>query len=274
MGRTKSLDERSLAGAGEAARCVVEVHRALSEHLRVGMELGEVDAFVGAQLKLLGAKSCFLHYRVPRLPPFPCQACLSVNECVVHGTSESLGRPLREGDVLKVDVGTSKGGWIGDAAWTYVFGDAKDEVRGLCEAGKESLRRGVAELRPGNKLIAFAKAVQDHVEGECGFHLVRGLGGHGYGRRLHEPPWVSNVVPTFPGEWPDALMEIRAGLLLAVEPMLAVGTGRTRSDERAWPIESEDGSMTVHYESDVVVGEDGPIDLTAGLWEIDDVIDA
>jgi methionyl aminopeptidase len=250
----------------------VEVHRELSGFLRVGQELAEVDAFVGRQLKLLGAKSCFLKYRVPRLPPFPSQACLSVNACVVHGTAASLGRPLRAGDVLKVDIGTSKNGWIGDAAWTYVFGEPDDEVRRLCEAGKESLRRGIEELRPGNKLISFAKAVQGHVEGECGFHLVRGLGGHGYGRRLHESPWVSNVVPSWPGEWPDALMEVKAGMLLAVEPMLAVGTGMTESDPKGWPIYSADGSMTVHYEADVAVGEDGPIDLTAGLGEIEDVI--
>lgn len=252
----------------------METHHALSGFLRVGQELGEVDAFVGQQLKRLGAKSCFLRYRVPRLPAFPSQACLSVNACVVHGTSTTLGRALAAGDVLKIDIGTTKGGWIGDAAWTYVFGEPTEEVARLCAAGKESLRRGVAELHPGNKLIAWAKAVQGHVEGECGFHLVRGLGGHGYGKRLHESPWVSNVVPTFPGEWPDALMEVRAGMLLAVEPMIAVGTGMTSSDDGAWPIYSADGSMTVHYESDVLVGEDGPEDLTAGLFDLEDVIDA
>jgi methionyl aminopeptidase len=213
-----------------------------------------------------------LRYRVPKLPPFPNHACLSVNDCVVHGTSTSHREPMREGDLLKIDVGVLKDGWIGDAAWTYSFGEPGEEAAALMAAGKESLRLGIAALQPGAALIEWARAVQGHVEGECGLHLVRGLGGHGYGRRLHEAPWISNVVPTFPGEWPDALMELAPGMLMAVEPMLATGSPHTRSGKREWPMYAADGSLTVHYEADVLVTADGPRDLTAGLWEIDDVI--
>ncbi len=273
VSKSVGLGADELAGLREAARCVVEVHRGLAGYLRVGMTLPEVDVFVAETLQKLGAKSCFFRYRVPKLPPFPSHACLSVNECVVHGTASSLGRPLRSGDVLKVDIGTLKDGWIGDAAWTYVFGEPTDEVAKICEAGKESLRRGVETLRVGNKLIEFARAVQGCAEGEYGMHLVRGLGGHGYGRRLHESPWISNTVPTYPGEWPDALMDVRPGMVMAVEPMLAVGTPETTSRRREWPIDSADGSMTVHYESDIVVHADGPEDMTAGLWDLPDVID-
>lgn len=272
MGQPSARSERDVEQAAEAARCVVETHRALADFLRHGIDLAAVDLFVAETLAKLGAKSCFLRYRVPRLPPFPNHACLSVNDCVVHGTSTSLGRPLHEGDLLKVDIGVFKDGWIGDAAYTYSFGEPSEETRRLMESGKESLRRGVAALQPGAKLADWAHAVQQHVEGECGFHLVRGLGGHGYGRRLHDSPWVSNVMPSFPGEWPDALMDVRPGMLLALEPMIAVGTPHTRSEKRGWPMYSADGSMTVHYEADVLIAEDGPRDLTDGLLDVADVI--
>ena len=258
--------------ATEAARCVVETHRELAGFLRVGVELPAVDIFVGETLSKLGAKSCFLRYRVPRLPPFPSHACLSVNDCVVHGTAATLGRPLAEGDLLKVDVGVVKDGWIGDAAWSYAVGQPTDAVVKLMNAGKESLRRGIDALQPGNELIEWAKAVQQHVETECGFHLVRGLGGHGYGRKLHDSPWISNVVPAFPGEWPDARAIVTPGSFLAVEPMIAVSTPHTRSDDRAWPMYAADGSMTVHHEADVYISDDGPVNLTHGLFDLNDVV--
>lgn len=220
----------------------------------------------------LGCRSCFLGYKVGRSPAFPSHACLSVNECVVHGTAGYLTRPLREGDVLKIDIGVWHQGWVGDAAWTYLFAPVAAEVRRLAECGKESLRRGVEQLRPGNTFLAWAQAVQQHVEEECGFHLIRGLGGHGYGRRLHAPPFVANSVPTYSGEWPDALTPCSPGTLVAVEPMLAIGTGETFQRGREWPVFTKDGSMSVHYEHDVLITEEGPRVLTAGLEHINDVV--
>jgi methionyl aminopeptidase len=145
-------------------------------------------------------------------------------------------------------------------------------VRALTSAGKESLRRGVKELKPGSPYLNWARAVQKHVEQEHPFHLIRGLGGHGYGRKLHAPPFVSNVVPTHPNEWPDAMTSPQPGTLLAVEPMIAVGTGQTIQRRNEWPVFTADGSLSVHYEHDVLVTENGPEVLTAGLEEINDVI--
>lgn len=264
--------EKDLSGARDAAGLVVETHRALSGFLRHGQTLAEIDAFVGRTLDKLGATSCFFKYNPGRMPPFPSQACLSVNECVVHGTAGYLTRPMEAGDLLKVDVGVKYRGWIGDAAWTYSFGEPSDENRRLMESGKESLRKGVQQLRPGNTFLEWARAVQKVVEEDYGFHLIRGLGGHGYGRSLHAAPWISNVVPTFPGEWPDANLRCEPGMLVAVEPMIAVGTGETRQGRKQWPIFSADGSMSVHYEHDVLISENGPVVLTAGLEEIEDVI--
>jgi methionyl aminopeptidase len=163
-------------------------------------------------------------------------------------------------------------GWIGDAAWTYGFGEPTEEVRRLTECGKESIKIGIDRLRAGRPMIDWARALQHYVENECKLHLVRGLGGHGYGRKLHEPPFISNTVPTFRGEWPDAYKVFQPGMLLAVEPMIAVGTGRVVQESGGWPMYTADGSMSVHYEHDVLVTHDGPRVLTEGLDEIEAVI--
>ncbi|MEQ8770488.1 MAG: M24 family metallopeptidase [Phycisphaerales bacterium] len=255
-----------------AAQRVVEIHRRLSEFLAHGQTLAEIDAFVGGSLADLGCKSCFFKYAPGRMPPFPSQACLSVNDCVVHGTAGYRAEPLVEGDVLKIDIGVSYRGWIGDAAWTYVFGQPTPEVVKLCEAGKESLRRGIATIGPDTELIEWARAVQGCVHDDYGFHLIRGLGGHGYGRKLHAPPFVSNTVPASSFEWPESRSCPEPGTLIALEPMLAVGTGQTTQAPRSWPIYSADGSMTVHYEHDVLVTESGNKLLTEGLDDLEDVI--
>lgn len=255
-----------------AAQKVVEVHHACAEFLRVGQTLAEIDAFVGETLARLKAKSCFRGYRPGGMPPFPSHACLSVNACVVHGTAGYTTEPLQCGDLLSIDIGVAFRGWIGDAAWTYSFGEPEPALRKLCDAGKDALRLGVEQLRPGNKLIEWARAVQACVETDRGLHLVRGLGGHGYGRKLHTAPHVSNVVPSFHGEWPDANLECRPGMLLAVEPMIAIGTPDITQKPRSWPIFTADGSMSVHYEHDVLVTERGPRVLTEGLENVKDVI--
>lgn len=264
--------ESDLKGARAAADLVVKTHEALAGFLAHGQTLAEIDAFVGKTLESLGATSCFHRYSPGRMPPFPSQACLSVNNCVVHGTAGYLTRPLEAGDLLKIDIGVKFRGWIGDAAWTYSFGPPTDEIRRLMDSGKESLAKGVQELRVGQPFLNWAKIVQRVVEQEYGFHLIRGLGGHGYGRSLHAPPWISNVVPSYPGEWPDANLRCQSGMLVAVEPMIAVGSGDTRQGKKQWPIFVADDSMSVHYEHDVLISDDGPVVLTAGLEQLEDVI--
>lgn len=266
------LRSADVDAAYAAAQCVVETHRRISAWLREGMTLARIDAEVARVLESLKCRSAFLHYRAGRTPPFPSHACLSVNECVVHGTAGYMERPLVKGDVLKLDIGVIRQGWIGDAAWTYSFGEPAPEVRRLMECGKESLRRGIPQLRPGATLDAWARAVQGFVEGECGFHLVRGLGGHGYGRKLHAPPYLSNVAVELPEVWHEAKWACRPGTLLAVEPMIGLGTGEIVQHKNTWPIFTAEGSMSVHYEHDVLIGEDGPRVLTEGMEGLPDVV--
>lgn len=263
-----------------AGQCVVEIHRRLAGHLRVGQTLAQIDHFVARSLEDLRCESCFFKYRQGRLPPFPSQACLSLNECVVHGTAGYYEAPMKPGDMLKIDIGVLHRGWIGDAAWTYTFqAFPSDEAGRLVEAGKQSLTRGIRELRPGNTYFDWARVVQQTVEKEHGFHLIRGLGGHGYYRRkLHEPPFISNVLPsdlTIRGtsaEWPDAATPCEVGAVVAVEPMVAIGTSQIFSQPHQWPVFTRDRSLSVHYEHDVMITENGPKLLTEGLDELPDLV--
>lgn len=270
--RTGTLSSADTDLAYAAAQAVVRTHERLAEYVRAGRTLAEIDARVGSVLRELGVRSCFLGYKPSGMPPFPNHACLSVNDCVVHGMSTTLARPLERGDVFKLDIGVWHKGFVGDAAWTYSIGEPEPRARALMDAGKESLRRGVEQLRPGNTYAHWARAVQSYVEGERGYRLVRGLGGHGIGRSLHGPPYVSNVLPSYPGEWPDAQTPCAPGTLVAVEPMLAETTGEVRHARRSWPIFTADGSLSVHYEHDVLITEDGPRVLSEGMERLPDVL--
>ncbi len=259
--------------AAQAAARVVTIHQHLAGWMKPGMTLAKIDAEIARLLTQLQCKSAFLGYKMGgKGPAFPSQACLSVNECVVHGTAASLPRPLQQGDVLKVDIGVVYRGFIGDAGWTYHFGKAPSEVRRLMDTGKRALAEGVKELRPGNVYLNWAKTVQRICEHEAGFHLVRGLGGHGYGRTLHAPPFVSNTVPEGPNDWAEAHYPCTPGTLVAVEPMLAAGTSHVVQAPKAWPVLTADRSMSVHYEHDVLITAAGPRVLTDGLQDVPDEI--
>jgi methionyl aminopeptidase len=263
---------RDIEGAKAAATRVCRVHDALATFIKPGITLSEIDAFVAETLTKLDSKSCFYRYRIPGQRPFPSHSCLSLNDCVVHGTHLDVVRPLQEGDVLSIDIGVLHKGWIGDAAWTYGIVDVSDASRKLMAVGIDSLRRGIDAMQLGRPLIDWARAVQECVEKEAGYSLVRGLGGHGYGKTLHAAPFISNVVPTTQNEWPDAFRVFEAGQLLAVEPMLASGEHEVTSDVESWPIRTVDGSMTVHYEADVLITESGPDVLTADMFNLPDLV--
>jgi methionyl aminopeptidase len=261
-----------LEHAQAAATKVVEIHKRLADFIKPGVTLALIDTFVGQTLDALGAKSCFKGYKVPRCPAFPSFSCLSPNDCIVHGTAGFRREPLVEGDTISIDIGVRYHGWVGDAAWTYYLGAMSDDQKRLCRAGRESINAGIEQLVPGKPYLNFAKAVQDVVEAQHGLHCVRGLGGHGYGQALHEPPFIANALPTYPGEWPDAQTQIKTGTLLAVEPMIAVGTPEISQERGTWPIMTADGSLSVHYEHDVYIADDGPIVLTAELENLPDVV--
>ncbi|MDP7006021.1 MAG: type I methionyl aminopeptidase [Phycisphaerales bacterium] len=262
------IQGKEIDAARISAQFVVDIHRSLTDYLRAGLTLPEIDSFIAENLRVLNCKSAFYKYRIPGQPPFPSQSCLSVNECVVHGTHIMNQAPLAAGDLVSIDIGVTHQGWIGDAAWTWGIESVSDENMQLMQAGRESLTAGIEAMKPNRPLMDFARAVEEVAENKYGFHLIRGLGGHGYGKTLHTPPFVSNVVPNHPSEWPDGWRKFEEGMLIAVEPMLAVGTGQIENERGTWPIYSADHSMSVHYEADIFISSNGPIDLTEGLHEL------
>jgi methionyl aminopeptidase len=264
--------QQDVDGVAAAAQCVTTTHERLVEYLQVGRTLAQIDRFVAETLSSLDCRSAFLRYRMKGHPPFASHSCLSLNDCIVHGTHDMTDKPLELGDILSVDIGVIHHGWIGDAAWTYAIGEATDEALELMACGRESLRRGIASVKAGRPLVEWAQTLQPYVEEDCGYFLVRGLGGHGYGRTLHGPPFLSNVTPRHPSEWPDAWETFKPGMLLAVEPMIALGSGEIISDGKAWPIYTADGSLSVHYEADILVTENGARDLTAGMSQLPDIV--
>ena len=272
MNRSLVAHPKDIELARTAAECVVKVHQELTSFLKTGLTLPEIDAFVGKTLKSLNCKSAFFKYSIPGQSPFPSQSCLSVNECIVHGTHVMEQTPLKPGDLVSIDIGSKYKGWIGDAAWTWAIEYACDENMRLMEAGRKSLSSGIEAMQPGRPLIDFARAVQQVAECDYPFHLVRGLGGHGYGKTLHCPPYISNAVPSHPAEWPDALKLFEEGMLLAVEPMLTVGTPEIKQSRGAWPIYSADNSMSVHYEADILITKEGHINFTKELETLPYVI--
>lgn len=261
-----------IQGARAAAQCVVQTHHRLVEYLRAGQTLAEIDQFVAETLADIDCRSAFLRYRMKGQPPFPSHACLSLNDCVVHGTHNMTSEPIKPGDLLSIDIGVIHDGWIGDAAWTYAIQEASEDAQRLMACGRQALQRGIKTMQAGRPLIDWAKVVQQYVENECGFRLIRGLGGHGYGRKLHGAPFVSNLVPTHPGEWPDAWLAFKVGMLLAVEPMLAIGTREVTSDDKRWPISTADGSLSAHYEAGILITESGQCDLTEGMQQLPDIV--
>lgn len=264
--------DKDVQSAARAADCVVQTHQRLAEWLQPGYTLAQIDEYIAGILADLNCKSAFIGYRAKPHPAFPSHACLSPNECVVHGTHNFTDAPIQEGDLLSVDIGVTHHGWIGDAAWTYAICGTDEQGHALMDAGKMSLARGIEAMQPGKPLLDWARAVQTHAEDECGFKLIRGLGGHGYGRTLHGPPFISNVVPSHPGEWSDAFSTFKPGLLVAVEPMLSLTSSQIRSNGREWPLFTSDDSLSVHYEADVLITEDGPCNLTAKLFDLPDVV--
>lgn len=259
-------NDKEIKAAAAAAEIVVKIHQQLSQWLCAGKTLAAIDAFVAEGLKKHGATSAFLKYKTGHYPAFPSYSCLSPNEVIVHGTAGMSIKPLKAGDIISIDIGVKYQGWIGDAAWTYIIEKPNnDEVVKLCECGITSLQRGVEQLKSGNILLDWARVVQSCVEIDYGFHCIRGLGGHGYGKILHTPPYVSNTVPIYNGEWQEATLKLRPGMLLAVEPMVAIGTAELIQHQRKWPILTADGSLSVHYEHDIIITDSQPLVLTKEL---------
>lgn len=244
-----------IEGIRRAARTVMEILALLRDAVHAGVTTGELDALARAELARRGATSNFAGYTpIKGVPPFPGVICASVNEEVVHGIPGP--RVLAQGDIVALDFGAVLDGWHGDSAITVAVGQVAPAVDRLLAVTQEALRRGVAAAQPGKRVFDISRAIQSYVEGE-GYSLVRGYGGHGIGRSLHEDPSVPNVVE--PGQ-PNPLL--RPGMVMCIEPMVSAGRPRVRERNDRWTVVTADGSLAAHFEHMVAITADGPEVLT------------
>ncbi len=240
----------------QAGRHVGEILLALREQVEPGMTTGDLDRAAAAAIRERALQSSFLGYAPGGAPPYPAVVCTSVNEEIVHGIPGE--RELHSGDVLKIDFGVICEGFHGDSAVTVVVGGdaASDELTlRMIEVTRASLYAGVEQLRVGNRLGDVSHAVQCAVE-KAGFTVVRDFVGHGIGRKLHEKPQIPNFGPA--GRGP----RLRAGMVVAIEPMVNLGTHEVVMREDRWTAATADGQLSCHFEHTIAITENGPEILT------------
>jgi methionyl aminopeptidase len=244
----KSAREVGLMRMG--GHILADVMERLRETVKPGLSTLEIDEDVEAFIRGRGALPAFKGYR-----GFPATVCISINEEVVHGIP-SAHRRIKEGDIVGLDLGCIVEGYYADCAFTLAIGDVPPKVQQLLDVTRESLDVAIAECRTGRRLSDVSHAVQAHVE-RHGFSVVRAFVGHGIGRALHEDPQIPNFVD--PGRGP----QLRPGMVLAIEPMVTMGSWEVKVLDDGWTAVTRDGSLAAHFEHTIAVTEDGPEVLTS-----------
>lgn len=223
---------------------VAQILEALGEKVVEGITTRELDRYAEELALRQGARPAFKGYR-----GFPYSLCVSVNEEVVHGLPSQ--RILKNGDLVSLDFGIYFKGYYGDAARTFAIGEPGEEARRLMRVTEESLHLGIEEARVGNRLGDISAAVQNHVE-KAGFSVVRDFVGHGIGRNLHEDPQIPNYGRKGRG------IALKAGMVLAIEPMVNAGSYKVAVLEDGWTVVTEDGKLSAHFEHSIAITEGGP----------------
>lgn len=242
--------ERELNLMRKAGGIVARILDDMAQMAAPGISTGELDRFAESRIKELGAKPAFKGYN-----GFPACVCISVNQEVVHGIPSNK-RILKDGDIVGLDFGVVYDGWYGDSARTVAVGKISPEAQKLLDVTKESLYRGIAECREGNRVFDIGHAVQNYVE-NFGYGVVREFVGHGIGRALHEDPQVPNYGPK--GKGPA----LKVGMVLAIEPMINAGSHEVKVLKDGWTAVTTDNSLSAHFEHTVAITPNGPEILTA-----------
>jgi len=247
----KSKDE--IARMREASFIVWEVLEVVERAVQPGVVLLELDALAASETKKRGGVCAFLGQY-----GFPKSICISVNEQVVHGIPGK--RKLLEGDLCKLDFGVILHGFYGDSARTIIAGKGTPESERLVAATRDALEKGIAAMRPGGRVSDIGAAVEGHVA-PLGYGVVRDYVGHGIGRKLHEEPQVPNYGPA---NWQRTMKNPRLvpGMVLAVEPMINLGTWECETLADNWTVVTADGKWSAHWEHTIAITEDGPVVLS------------
>ena len=232
-----------------AGDLVARAFALLRPHVRAGVRLSELDSIVEEFVRSEGGEPLYKGYQPsPHVPPFPGTVCAAVNEQIVHGFP--LPRRLREGDIVGIDVGAALDGWVGDACYTYPVGDVSPRARKLLYVARECLDAGVAEVRPGGRIGDIGAAIGE-LAGSHGYGVVRELGGHGVGRKLHEEPHVNHFGRRGRG------VRLREGMTFTIEPMINEGSPEIRFLDDGWTVVTADGGLSAQYEHTVAVTAGG-----------------
>lgn len=234
---------------------VASVFEAILPWMKPGVTTAEIDRIAHQVIVAAGATPSFLGYGGPDVVPFPAATCISIDEEVVHGIP-SDDRILKDGMIVSVDVGACLGGYHADAARTYVIGDVPPRVRELVEVTEEAFWKGLKQAKPGNRIGDISAAVQEYCESH-GFGVVRVLTGHGVGRELHESPNLPNYGSKGRG------LRLQAGMTLALEPMITLGSFNVVLTSNEWTFVTIDGKPAAHYENTFAITDKGPVVLTA-----------
>ncbi|MCR9065801.1 MAG: type I methionyl aminopeptidase [Cytophagales bacterium] len=235
-----------------------KAHAEVAKALEEGVKTSRLDQIAEEYIRDNQAVPSFKGYG-----GFPSSLCISVNEVVVHGFPSN--RVLKNGDIISIDCGVYKDGFHADSAYTYAIGEITDDVKSLLKATKESLYQGIEKVRPGNRIGDLSHAVQSYNE-ERGYGIVRELVGHGVGKALHEAPEVPNFGRR--GNGP----RMKAGMVIAIEPMVTLGKRFVLQEQDGWTIRTEDKSYAAHYEHTVVVTSSG-YDILTTFEYLEKVLD-
>lgn len=242
MVRRKSQEEIELMR--EAGRILALTHDQLAKEVKAGMSTKEVDRIGETIIRDYGCEPSFLN-----LYGFPGSICVSINDEVVHGIPNEK-HIIRDGDIVSLDAGVMYQGYHSDAARTICIGDVSEEARRLVEVTRQSFFVGIQQARAGNHIIDIGRAIQEYVEAQ-GYSVVRDLTGHGIGKKVHEKPNVPNYADR-------RGMKLKAGMTIAVEPMVNAGEYDVVWMDDDWTVVTYDGSLSAHYENTILITEDEP----------------
>jgi methionyl aminopeptidase len=246
----KSKDE--IARMRRAGRLVAEVLALVESELKPGVTTGHLDQLAERHIRAAGGVPSFKGYG-DRRNPFPASLCISIDDEVVHGIPGN--RPIREGQVVKIDAGAIVEGWHGDAARTFVVGPSEPKVKQLVDTTHLAMMAGIAAAVPGARIGDISGAIED-VARPHGYGIVRQFVGHGIGTEMHQDPQVPNYRGGPRG------LELVSGICLAIEPMLTLGTHEVAVKPDGWTVVTRDGSLAAHFEHTIAVTENGPEILT------------
>jgi len=246
-------NDRQIARMRESCAIAANVLQELKALVRPGISTQDLEEAGRAAIARQGARSACYGYQIGSRR-YPAHTCISVNEEVVHGIP-SYRRILRDGDIVSLDIVVEHEGYIGDNAATVPVGAIAPGLRQLLQVTEEALRLGLAEARIGRHIGDISHAIQRHVEGH-GFGVVRDMVGHGVGLSMHEEPQIPNFGRRHTGD------RIKAGMTLAIEPMVNLGGYRTKTLADGWTVVTADGSPSAHFEHTVLTTESGPEILT------------